>query len=140
MNDQALEARVDSLKDGAAMRSVFPPGAKTSSFEGKSGYLNHDGGWAHASQAIEIVLEKVKQMGGRVVMGKTSVGLVNDRGRTEGVLLADGTVWPANLVVLSVGSWTAATFGSSLELGNMCVATGFVVSAFRLRRQLDAAR
>lgn len=109
------------------MRSVFPSAAKTSSFEGQSGYLNHDGGWVHASQGMEIILEKVKQMGGKVFSGQTSVGLVCHEGRTVGVGLSDGTTWPADLVVLSVGSWTAATFGGSLELGEMCVATGSVI-------------
>ena len=35
----------------------------------------HDGGWAHASKGMEILLDRVKKLGARILGGKTAVDL-----------------------------------------------------------------
>ena len=58
--------------------SVFPPGAKTASFEGFERYMNLEGRWTFSTQAIDMriisVLNKAEQvLGGQAIVkiGKT---------------------------------------------------------------------
>ncbi|KZT01455.1 FAD dependent oxidoreductase [Laetiporus sulphureus 93-53] len=130
-NDVKLGARVEPLADAAALRNAFPPGVKTCSFEGRKGYLNLDGGWAHSSQGIERLMWRVRAMGARIVAGKAAVDLVKAGGKTVGVKCADGSVFPAGLVVIAAGSWTASSF-PSLKLSEKCTATGQSVGKIQL--------
>ncbi|CCL99199.1 uncharacterized protein FIBRA_01214 [Fibroporia radiculosa] len=130
-NEISLGARIEPLKDAAALRSVFPPDVETCSFEERSGYLNRDGGWANSSQGIVRMLQKVTTLGGAVVPGKHVVRLLKEVGKTIGVECSDGSQYRANLVVLSAGAWTAAAF-PDLHLGGMCKATGQSVGKIQL--------
>lgn len=131
MNDMQLGARIEPLPDAAAFRSVFPQGVKTSSFEGRAGYLNRDGGWAYATQGISLIMSSVTSMGGRIIPGKSVVNFIKENGKTTGVECSDGTVYPADLVVLSAGSWTASSF-PTLNLGEKCLATGQTIGKIQL--------
>jgi len=113
------------LKDGDAIRSVFPKGVKVASFQDSSGYLNFDGGWANAAQGIQLMTTNVIAQGGNVISGKSVVKLLRQNDRTSGVQFADGTTFCANLVVLATGSWTASTF-PDLDFRGKCFATGWV--------------
>lgn len=122
-NDVALGSRLDVLKDGTAIRSVFPHDAKVASFETLSGYLNHDGGWANAAQGVSIMIASVIAQGGKVLTRKRATKLLRQNGQTSGVQCGDGTVFRADLVILAAGSWTASSF-PDLEFSGKCVATG----------------
>ena len=124
VNDCAFGARVAHLEDVAALRAIFPSDVKIGSFEGAEGYLNRDGGWAAAAQGVEIILNKVRNEGVRVLAGKAVVELVkNAEGQTVGVKCQDGTIFDADLIVVASGSWTPATF-KTLDLRGKCLATG----------------
>ncbi|CAL1711342.1 unnamed protein product [Somion occarium] len=122
-NDVALGARIETLAEPAAIRARFPADVKTASFEGMSGYLNRDGGWAFAAQGIQLLLSKVNALGGTVVPSKSVVKLLQREGKTHGVECADGSSYEADLVVIASGSWTASAF-PDLDLGAKCLATG----------------
>ncbi|KAH9921920.1 FAD dependent oxidoreductase [Amylocystis lapponica] len=134
ISDKAIGARVESLPDAAAIRSVFPPGVPLAPFADSSGYLNRDGGWANASQGVAILISKVAALGGRVIPGKPVAKLLKTNGTTTGVACADGTAYPADLVVLSAGSWTASSF-PALKLGDKCLSTGQCILAVQLSQE-----
>ncbi|KAJ3475621.1 hypothetical protein NLI96_g11721 [Meripilus lineatus] len=69
-NDIALGARTEILSNPETIRALFPEGVRTGSFQGISGYINRDGGWAFAAQGISLLMEKVKSLGGQIVPGK----------------------------------------------------------------------
>lgn len=123
-NDIAAGVRVTKLDTGATISSVLPPNIKSGSLDNLAGYLNHDGGWAYASQGISLMTERVKEMGGKLLTGKAAHKLLRreEDGRTLGVECKDGTRFEAALTVLATGSWTASTF-SEFDLGH-CLATG----------------
>jgi sarcosine oxidase / L-pipecolate oxidase len=122
-NDVAIGSRLDVLKDGQAIRAVFPKDVNVASFDRSSGYLNHDGGWANATQGIRRMTTSVIAQGGKVITGKSVVKLLRQADRTSGVQFADGTRFDASVVVLAAGSWTASSF-PDLDFGNKCIATG----------------
>ncbi|KAI0079301.1 FAD dependent oxidoreductase [Panus rudis PR-1116 ss-1] len=130
-NDVANGARIEPLNTEEAIRAVFPPNVKTGSFEGKSGYINRDGGWANASQGIKLMMDKVLALGGRIVPGKAVVDLMKRDGKTAGVRCADGSEIEADLVVIASGSWTASNF-PGLDLGSKCLATGQSIVTIQL--------
>ena len=122
-NDVVIGSRLHALKDGEAIRSVFPKGVNVASFEKSSGYLNLDGGWANAAQGIQFMTARVVAFGGKVIPGKSVVKLLRENGRTSGVQFSDGTTYDATLVVLATGSWTASSF-PDLDFTGKCIATG----------------
>jgi sarcosine oxidase/L-pipecolate oxidase len=133
-NDLAIGSRLAVLKDGEAIRSAFPQGVNVASFEGSSGYLNYDGGWASAAQGVRLMTSNVIARGGKVISGKSVVKLLRQNDRTSGVQFADGTTFDASLVVLATGSWTASSF-PDLNLGDKCVATGQSLATIQLTPQ-----
>jgi len=131
-NDVALGARITPLPSPSAIRSVFPSSVPTSSFEGVTGYINHDGGWASASASMSRMLEKVKALGGNVLVDKAVTGLIKgDGAKTKGVKVANGEEYEADLVVLAAGSWMASAF-PDLGLQSKCVATGQCIAFIEL--------
>lgn len=122
-NDIALGASVKVLRDGDAIRSVFPTQIRTSSFEGSAGFLNHDGGWANAGQGLARMIDHVKKLNGKFLPGKKVAKLCRENGQTTGVQCSDGSILDATLVIVASGSWTPSAF-SELELGQVCLATG----------------
>ncbi|KIM81419.1 hypothetical protein PILCRDRAFT_8774 [Piloderma croceum F 1598] len=133
-NDIAIGSRVNVLKDGDAIRSVFPKGVKVASFQDSSGYLNFDGGWANAAQGIRLMTANVIAQGGNVISGKSVVKLLRQNHKTTGVQFADGTTFYASLVVLATGSWTASTF-PDLDFRGKCFATGQSLATIQLTPQ-----
>lgn len=66
----------------------------------------------------------MREMGGKVIENREVVGLVKDgNGQTTGVKCRDGKRFEGDRVILTIGSWTAATF-PELELDSKCLATG----------------
>jgi sarcosine oxidase/L-pipecolate oxidase len=125
-NDVALGVRTVKFDAGDSMplRTVFPDNVETGpSFEGASGYLNLDSGWALAARGVEVLTARVIALGGKVVGGKAVAGLIREAGVTSGVTLADGSSIGASLVVIASGSWTASTF-RDLDLAERCASTG----------------
>lgn len=130
-NDLELGCVLVPLPDPASVRSVFPAGVHTGSFEGddrghhrRIGYLNRDGGWADAGQGVKILLSKVKRFGAKVHTGKSVSKIRQENGRVAGVSCVDGTAYDADLVIVATGSWTPSTF-PDLSLEGRCLSTGY---------------
>jgi sarcosine oxidase/L-pipecolate oxidase len=121
----ALGARLQLLENQSAIRQAFPSSTNVASLSGMTGYLNRDGGWAHASQGVSLMMDKVIAMGGNIIPGKAVETLLRHNETTSGVRCADGTEFRAQVVVLAIGSWTASSF-PDLLLAEHCVATGYV--------------
>ncbi|CDO77050.1 hypothetical protein BN946_scf184403.g25 [Trametes cinnabarina] len=130
-NDVALGARVEYLSGLDAVRRVFPPTVNIAVPEHARGYINRDGGWAFASQGISRMMEKVTALGGKIIPGKPVAELMKTDGKTSGVRCEDGSVFEADLVVLSAGSWTSSAF-PELSLQRNCLATGQCVAMLQL--------
>ncbi|KAJ3519778.1 hypothetical protein NM688_g9253 [Phlebia brevispora] len=134
-NDLAIGSRVVELKTPSDIRAIFPASAKTSSFEGVYGYLNRDGGWAHAARGVEILMHKVEKAGAKIVPGKSVVGLFRDaNGKTVGVRCKDGSRYDADIVVVAAGSWTPSSF-PEVDLLGKCLATGQTVATIQLTQE-----
>ncbi|KAH8087840.1 FAD dependent oxidoreductase [Cristinia sonorae] len=138
-NDISLGARIDTLSTPGAVRSAFPSGIKTGSFDNTTGYLNHDGGWASAAAAMSTILRKVTSLGATVLPSKTVTSLIkNNDGKTAGVDCADGSEYNADLVVLAAGSWMASAF-PNLGLQHQLTATGQCIAWVELNAEEAAA-
>ena len=124
-NDVALGARIEYLSNPDEVRKIFPASVNIAVPEHARGYLNRDGGWAFASQGISRMMDKVTALGGKILPGKPVSELLKTDGRTTGVRCEDGSVFDADLVVLSAGSWTASAF-PELSMQEQCLATGCV--------------
>ncbi|KAI0753075.1 FAD dependent oxidoreductase [Daedaleopsis nitida] len=130
-NDLAHGARVDTLESAEAVRAIFPENVNVALPEDARGFLNHDGGWAFASQGVARMMEMITSLGGKILAGKAVVELARASGRVVGVHCADGSVFDTDLLVLSVGSWTASGF-PDLGLDGQCLATGQTVAFVQL--------
>ncbi|KAM6502510.1 FAD dependent oxidoreductase [Amanita muscaria] len=137
-NDVALGARVKELIGGDAIRSVFPESVHLGSFASRNGYINYDCGWANAGQGLSLMIQKVRDLGGEFILGKTVCNLLREEGRTVGVQCADGSTYPAAVVILSIGSWTASAL-PNLRLEKNCLATGQCIATMQLTEE-EAAR
>jgi sarcosine oxidase/L-pipecolate oxidase len=143
-NDLQLGAPIEDLTDAKAVRTKILSSLHSStnssmttthsdldsnaqrvgSFTNYRGYFNPEGGWAEAARAMEILLLRVRVMGGRLIENQEVIGLVKDEnGRTKGVKCRDGKCFEGDRVILTIGSWTASTF-PELELDSKCLATG----------------
>lgn len=118
-NDVASGAHVTPLRTPADVRAVF--GAVPTAFDAAAalaagdgttlrGYVNHEGGWAEAGRALEVLLARVRALGGTVVGGKEVCGVQLAREGQEavvtGVRCTDGSVYEAARVVVAAGAWT----------------------------------
>ncbi|KIJ27450.1 hypothetical protein M422DRAFT_37755 [Sphaerobolus stellatus SS14] len=129
-NDKSCGVHIQEFQNGEELRSIYPPNIELGplllhKFEG---YLNKDSGWAKARQAVELAIEQVRRLGGRVEGNKQVVGILPDG---QGVKLSDGTEVKAELVVIATGSWTPSTFGS-LGLSDRVSATGQCIATIQL--------
>lgn len=114
--------RVKELHSGEDVRSLFSPGVPLGSglvgpFEG---YINIDSGWAKAQQGVEIAMELVLKLGGRILADKRVTRITSEG---NGVTLEDGTELKADLILIATGAWTPSTFGD-LGLADRILATG----------------
>ncbi|KAG0696982.1 hypothetical protein DFH29DRAFT_1024052 [Suillus ampliporus] len=139
-NDLKHGANVEHLSNAASIRAQFPLdlhdsgklGTFTSLDVASTGYINHDGGWAEAEHAVDLLMEHVKKCGVKVLPGKPVQELVKDEcGQTKGVHCPDGSEYEASVVVLAVGSWTASAF-PSLKMTGKCLATGQCIVTIQL--------
>ena len=126
-NDRALGARTillpaSSDNPSSTVPPTLPPPLKNL-LENRSGYINQDGGWVHSSRAVELMMDKVRKLGGNIVAGKAVQSLLKDAsGQTNGVKCADGSEYKSDIVVLAAGAWTPSTF-TELNVEDKCVAT-----------------
>lgn len=121
-NDIDVGANVKALHSSEELRAHIPySGSLGSSLTcGFEGYITFDGGWANARQGVEITLQKVRQLGARIELGKLVSGLSSDG---YGLKLEDGSELRADVIVVASGSWTPSCF-PGLGVADRVVATG----------------
>ncbi|KAI5121451.1 hypothetical protein M0805_009559 [Coniferiporia weirii] len=109
------------------------------------GYLNVDGGWAFAEGGVRRAMQRVEELGGKILPGKEVLVLLKSSGkpekinsatgpqtsRTVGVKCKDGCEYAADMVVIATGSWTASAF-PDLNLGERCLASGQSIATIKL--------
>ncbi|KAH8115300.1 FAD dependent oxidoreductase [Phellopilus nigrolimitatus] len=123
--------------DTVALAELFPGVPLGPAVAGKHGYLNVDGGWAYAEGGVARAMQLVTERGGRFLRERKSRNSVRipdkvvKRSRTTGVKCKDGSEYPADIVVLATGSWTASAF-PDLNLGERCLASGQSVGTIQL--------
>jgi len=106
-NCQELGCRVEPLKDSSAVSSVFPSGVSTGHIKATNVYINREGGWAAASEAMEVLAENVRELGGSIINDAKVKTLHKDGSdKVDGVVLLSGKIMLADLVVVATGSWT----------------------------------
>ena len=125
-NDKAMGARVVQMTDSDTIASRFPPGVPLGDMSTLSGYINLDGGWAHATLGIQACMEQIVSLGGQIEGGHHVVGLsYDDAHRVTGVKLQSGATLTAEVIVIATGSWTPSAFATeNLGLSDRFLATG----------------
>ncbi|KAK0486148.1 FAD dependent oxidoreductase [Armillaria novae-zelandiae] len=129
--DVALGLRLKRLDSADAIRGIFPDGVEVGSFDKITGYLNLDGGWAHAANGVSALTAKVIQLGGKVLPGKTVSELLKEDDKTVGVQCTDGSSFRSKYTIVATGAWTPSTF-PALNLQDKFVATGQCVTMVQL--------
>lgn len=111
-NCKAMGLEPNYVRTPTEIKACWPKGLETGAFAGRAGYHNTVGGWGEAARSIEIGLQRVKDMGGKV-RGGAEVVAINRTGRkVTGVTLKSGEQIPADLVVVAAGAWTPALMQS----------------------------
>jgi sarcosine oxidase/L-pipecolate oxidase len=115
-NDIDAGANVKLFANPSDILAVLPEGAVAGSlFEAGGAYLNSDGGWASASEAMKALLDNVRHMGGEVIGGSKMTDLIfgeKPGDRVVGVMLEEGRAEYADVVVLAMGAWTPSILGN----------------------------
>lgn len=109
------------------------------SFEDEVAYINPQSGWAHARRAMDMICDKVRTGGVKVLGGEVNAlvyGKKNGREDVLGVKLNDGRTFKADKVIVASGSWTAKFVP---ELGKELLASGQCVAHIQLSPE-EAAR
>lgn len=119
----AVGAHTVNLATLESVRGYFS-GVNTGFRSTVTGYMNSDGGWVEAAAAMKILYSKVTKAGAEVLLGKTVSKLTKEGEVTNGVECADGSSYPADVVVLALGSWIASAF-PELKLESHCLATAY---------------
>ncbi|EJT96749.1 FAD dependent oxidoreductase [Dacryopinax primogenitus] len=131
-NCETLGSRIERLKDLSAITGVFPSGISTGNIPATNVYINRDGGWAAASEAVAVVADKVRELGGSIISGAKVKTLHEDAsGKVDGVILVSGQAMLADLVIAAAGSWTPSLLPGYGAAERM-VATGQSVATIQL--------
>ncbi|TRM69123.1 FAD dependent oxidoreductase [Schizophyllum amplum] len=134
-HDKAMGLDLSDLPTPEALQSSLPKDIGAGTFEGYTGYLNRNGGWAMASQGLELLTEEARTLGAKILTGKTVGQLIRKDGQTKGVICTDGSTYEASLVVLATGAWTGSAFNADLDCTPMCTATGQSVAMVQLTEE-----
>ncbi|KIM31480.1 hypothetical protein M408DRAFT_64585 [Serendipita vermifera MAFF 305830] len=139
-NDLDTGARVRLLPSLPEIRSVFSEGVTLGpKFEDCGAYLNADGGWAVASNAMKALLQNVKDRGGNIIAGAKLANLLvnNDsESRVTGVMLKDGSTISADIVVLAAGAWSTSIPGLPEEKATYLTFYSQTVATVRLEPEM----
>ncbi|KAG8898994.1 hypothetical protein FRB99_007005 [Tulasnella sp. 403] len=135
VNDKAAGASVVELPDQSAIRSIIPAQVPIGDMGGATGYINKSNGWANAGAGVSAMLQKVKDLGGKVLPGTKVSGLrfEDGNGKVLGVNLQNGGEVEADIVILATGSWTPSTFGTYCRgITDRLTATGQSIGVIQL--------
>ena len=115
------------------IKKVFGnPNLSTAQFENEVAYINPQSGWAHARRAMDMICEKVRQAGVRVMGGEVDALIYKDKNGREdvvGVNLIDGRSFYADKVIVAAGSWSAKFLP---DIGKELLASGQAVAHIQL--------
>lgn len=92
------------------------------------GYLSPRAGWAESGRVVEVLAAEARASGVDVRQHVPIRALSESGGNVTGVVLADGTVWDADVVVVAAGTWTWTLVP---ELADRLVSVGQPVIHFK---------
>jgi sarcosine oxidase/L-pipecolate oxidase len=96
------------------------------------GFVNWSSGWANAEGALQELWQVVKKEGlvnlRDGIVSKLKIGTESDRQVATGVVLSDGNVIPADLVIVAAGAWSP----SQVDLSGQAAARGQVMAYLKL--------
>jgi sarcosine oxidase/L-pipecolate oxidase len=129
--DAYVRASFDNVrrleKEGAvhelANRKEIDNTARTGGGSGDWGYVNWSSGWANAENGMRWLRAKAEKTGRVQFICAEVVELARERKKVTGVVLRDGTLKRADLVVLAAGAWS----GRLIDLRGRAMATGQVL-------------
>ncbi|WVW84473.1 hypothetical protein I302_106507 [Kwoniella bestiolae CBS 10118] len=94
---------------------------KGGDIDGWEGLYIKDAGWVAARDALTAVGAELRKLGVKSAFGSSgtlkSLILGEDGKTCRGVKTADGTEWPADLVIMATGAWSPTL----IDLENQCV-------------------
>ncbi|KZP30836.1 FAD dependent oxidoreductase [Athelia psychrophila] len=132
---QAAGTDLVTLADAAALRAVYPPALQNGGLGTMIAPIatySRAAGSAKAAKAVELTIDAVRALGGKVLTGKESCGTLRDgSGRLTGVRFKDGSVIETDYAVLAAGAWTASAF-PELGLDKLIFASGQSIATIKL--------
>ncbi|BEI80305.1 hypothetical protein CcaverHIS002_0108340 [Cutaneotrichosporon cavernicola] len=136
-NSLALEPRTRLLHDPEEIRKVLSPSGKAVVGEKSliKSFHNPQGGWVHASGAINKLYRDIDWLGGKIVTGADVTELIksDDGSDVVGVRCRDGREFRADKIIMAMGSWTGAHPAlRGVFPDNLLVPTGQTVAAVQL--------
>lgn len=128
------------LTEPEEIRKALSPSGKA--VVGEKGLIksfhNPQGGWAHASGAINKLYGEIKELGGKLVPGAElkSLILTEDGKDVRGVRCTDGREFFGDKVIVALGSWTGGHPAlKGIFPPNLLVPTGQTVAAVQLTEE-----
>ncbi|GAA5926579.1 NAD(P)/FAD-dependent oxidoreductase [Sporobolomyces koalae] len=132
-NTRELGKDMCECREDGEMKTLYPSGVPTGSFEGTWGYKNKSGGWAASRDAVVATNALARSLGVKYVVGEASHLIFNaTQTDVRGVKLVDGTAIKADFVISAMGSWTPILLP---ELKEACLPTGQTVAAIQLTKE-----
>lgn len=116
-----LNSKITELPTTETIRAAYGTGGSS----GTWGYINRLSGWANAEASMDWLFRRVKATGRVRFLNGTVTSLIyapdnDDAPRVQGVKLASGETFTADLTVLATGAWTP----SLIDLSGRAIATG----------------
>lgn len=95
-------------------------------------------GWAEAGRAVELLLEQIKELGGKIVPGASLDALLYSEDGTDvrGVRTKNAQEFYADKVIIATGSWTPSILGGGLLPSGLITATGQTIACIQLTEEL----
>lgn len=123
----SLASKISELPTTETIRAAYGTGGSSGSW----GYINRLSGWANAEASMDWLYRRVKATGRVRFLNGTVTSLVyssdsnnNSDSRVQGVKLASGDIFTADLTILATGAWTP----SLVDLSGRAIATGQVLA------------
>lgn len=139
-NSSKLEPKTRLITNPDDIRKALSPSGKGVVGEKAliKSFHNPQGGWVHASGAINKLYKEINQLGGKLVPGAEveSLILADDGKDVRGVRCVDGREFLADKIIMALGSWTG---GHPALKGvfppNLLVPTGQTIAAVQLNEE-----
>ncbi|CAE7231845.1 unnamed protein product [Rhizoctonia solani] len=136
---QAAGTDLVTVTDEDTLRGYYPPELRADGLGTMVvpyATYSRAAGSAKAAKSVELTIEAVRSMGGKVIPGKEACAtLKDDAGQLTGIKFKDGSVIETDYGVIASGAWTASAF-PELGLDKVIFASGQSVATIKLPNDL----